>query len=165
MIRWMYIGVLVYNVSKKWRKPVLFFFTQTLHHLSNLLTSFSHSFPCFSPCFCTLCQGKPVMIITEYMENGSLDSFLRVCKHVPVCSCYFAVVLLRLAEPPREPKLNFTDFSPSPCFSSLETETWWSVHHYSAGGDSAWHSSWHDLLGWSGVRPPGLGCQECSGQQ
>lgn len=22
--------------------------------------------------------GKPVMIVTEYMENGSLDSFLRV---------------------------------------------------------------------------------------
>lgn len=26
----------------------------------------------------TLCLGKPVMIVTEYMENGSLDSFLRV---------------------------------------------------------------------------------------
>lgn len=24
--------------------------------------------------------GKPVMIITEYMENGSLDAFLRVGK-------------------------------------------------------------------------------------
>ncbi|KPP73958.1 ephrin type-A receptor 8-like, partial [Scleropages formosus] len=27
-------------------------------------------------------SGKPVMIITEYMENGSLDSFLRVIKSV-----------------------------------------------------------------------------------
>ncbi len=26
----------------------------------------------------SLCTGKPVMIITEYMENGSLDAFLRV---------------------------------------------------------------------------------------
>lgn len=25
-----------------------------------------------------LAAGKPVMIVTEYMENGSLDSFLRV---------------------------------------------------------------------------------------
>uniref|UniRef100_A0A8C1SGS9 Ephrin type-A receptor 7 n=1 Tax=Cyprinus carpio TaxID=7962 RepID=A0A8C1SGS9_CYPCA len=31
-------------------------------------------------------RSKPVMIITEYMENGSLDSFLRVCKHFCVCS-------------------------------------------------------------------------------
>lgn len=31
-----------------------------------------------------LCLGKPVMIITEYMENGSLDAFLRV-SHVPSC--------------------------------------------------------------------------------
>lgn len=27
---------------------------------------------------CALFSGKPVMIVTEYMENGSLDSFLRV---------------------------------------------------------------------------------------
>lgn len=26
--------------------------------------------------FCIL--GKPVMIVTEYMENGSLDTFLKV---------------------------------------------------------------------------------------
>lgn len=26
--------------------------------------------------------GKPVMIITEYMENGSLDAFLRVCDYL-----------------------------------------------------------------------------------
>lgn len=25
-----------------------------------------------------LCAGKPVMIVIEYMENGSLDAFLRV---------------------------------------------------------------------------------------
>lgn len=25
--------------------------------------------------------GKPVMIVTEYMENGSLDSFLRVSRY------------------------------------------------------------------------------------
>lgn len=28
-------------------------------------------------CFCPP-SGKPVMIITEYMENGSLDTFLKV---------------------------------------------------------------------------------------
>lgn len=27
---------------------------------------------------CNVFAGKPVMIVTEYMENGSLDSFLRV---------------------------------------------------------------------------------------
>lgn len=27
---------------------------------------------------CNIFAGKPVMIVTEYMENGSLDSFLRV---------------------------------------------------------------------------------------
>ncbi|KTG40138.1 hypothetical protein cypCar_00020126, partial [Cyprinus carpio] len=48
-----------------------------LHHLSNLLKSCSCAFSCISLCFCILYQGKPVMIITEYMENGSLDSFLR----------------------------------------------------------------------------------------
>lgn len=39
---------------------------------------------CVPMCFsenhdpCALFSGKPVMIVTEYMENGSLDSFLRV---------------------------------------------------------------------------------------
>lgn len=28
-------------------------------------------------------SGKPVMIVTEYMENGSLDTFLKVgIKHI-----------------------------------------------------------------------------------
>lgn len=44
---------------------------------------------------CRVCvfAGRPVMIVVEYMENGSLDSFLRVSaelirelKHVYVCS-------------------------------------------------------------------------------
>lgn len=30
------------------------------------------------PDTCNIFAGKPVMIVTEYMENGSLDSFLRV---------------------------------------------------------------------------------------
>lgn len=37
---------------------------------------------------CFVPSGKPAMIITEYMENGSLDSFLRVgieAVKVPVC--------------------------------------------------------------------------------
>lgn len=40
-------------------------------------------FSSFSP---SLPPGKPVMIITEYMENGSLDAFLRVslCSRVGV---------------------------------------------------------------------------------
>lgn len=46
---------------------------------------------------CRVCvfAGRPVMIVVEYMENGSLDSFLRVSaelirelKHVYVCSWY-----------------------------------------------------------------------------
>ena len=46
--------------------------------------SFSHSFPL------PLSLGKPVMIITEYMENGSLDAFLRVSHaflSVHMCAC------------------------------------------------------------------------------
>lgn len=44
---------------------------------------------------CRVCvfAGRPVMIVVEYMENGSLDSFLRVSaelirevKHIYVCS-------------------------------------------------------------------------------
>lgn len=32
--------------------------------------------------------GKPVMIVTEYMENGSLDTFLKVgLKHVYDSKC------------------------------------------------------------------------------
>lgn len=31
-------------------------------------------------------RSNPVMIITEYMENGSLDTFLRVRKDI-VCHC------------------------------------------------------------------------------
>lgn len=42
------------------------------NHLPFIL---SLPFPSFSP---SLPLGKPVMIITEYMENGSLDAFLRV---------------------------------------------------------------------------------------
>lgn len=28
-------------------------------------------------------KSRPVMIVTEFMENGALDSFLRVGKHTP----------------------------------------------------------------------------------
>lgn len=34
-------------------------------------------------CFMSLLpSGKPVMILTEYMENGSLDTFLKVSRRV-----------------------------------------------------------------------------------
>lgn len=49
--------------------------------------------------FVSFYQGKPVMIITEYMENGSLDSFLRVCKHVCACvspRCIHSFIILGL---------------------------------------------------------------------
>lgn len=32
------------------------------------------------------------MIITEYMENGSLDSFLRVRRLLPHCQLYFSSI-------------------------------------------------------------------------
>lgn len=35
----------------------------------------------------TVYPGKPVMIVTEYMENGSLDSFLRVSRRFYIYSC------------------------------------------------------------------------------
>ena len=38
-------------------------------------------------CITYLNLGKPVMIVTEYMENGSLDSFLRV-------SIYFTCIYI-----------------------------------------------------------------------
>lgn len=31
-------------------------------------------------------KSNPIMIITEYMENGSLDTFLKVCSMVEVVS-------------------------------------------------------------------------------
>ena len=34
----------------------------------------------------------PVMIITEFMENGALDSFLRVSVCVCVCACVCVVL-------------------------------------------------------------------------
>lgn len=34
----------------------------------------------------TIYLGKPVMIVTEYMENGSLDSFLRVSRRFYIYS-------------------------------------------------------------------------------
>lgn len=42
--------------------------------------------------FCVF-AGRPVMIVVEYMENGSLDSFLRVSvetiRETQVCLCLF----------------------------------------------------------------------------
>lgn len=32
-------------------------------------------------------KSRPVMIVTEFMENCALDSFLRVCKRQRRCSC------------------------------------------------------------------------------
>lgn len=45
----------------------------------------------------TLRLGKPVMIVTEYMENGSLDSFLRVSKKNIICikfMCSYDIVYI-----------------------------------------------------------------------
>ncbi len=43
-----------------------------------LLSRFTYMFFLSLSLSLSLCTGKPVMIITEYMENGSLDAFLRV---------------------------------------------------------------------------------------
>lgn len=66
------------------------------NHLPFILSLFS------SPPSLSLSLGKPVMIITEYMENGSLDAFLRVshaflsahmCACVWVCDTTVAVLI------------------------------------------------------------------------
>lgn len=36
-------------------------------------------------------KNNPVMIITEYMENGSLDSFLKVCHFAMLQKCWVPV--------------------------------------------------------------------------
>lgn len=38
-------------------------------------------------------KSNPVMIITEYMENGSLDTFLRVSKNIFICSLNVIITL------------------------------------------------------------------------
>lgn len=50
-----------------------------------------------------LFAGKPVMIVTEYMENGSLDSFLRVSNYINTCTaggkedkCILEVQIIKL---------------------------------------------------------------------
>ncbi len=31
---------------------------------------------------CAILPGNPIMIVTEYMENGSMDTFLRVSRQM-----------------------------------------------------------------------------------
>ncbi|KAK5607890.1 Ephrin type-A receptor 7 [Crenichthys baileyi] len=47
-------------------------------------------------------RGKPVMIVIEYMENGSLDAFLRVSITSEVSAASFPTFLCTLPKRPRE---------------------------------------------------------------
>lgn len=89
----------------------------------------------------------PVMILTEFMENGALDSFLRVSyldgaagrglhtvHHLPpVCLTVFLSHSLTV------------------CLSAGER---WTVHHHPAGGDAAGDSGGDEVPLGHELRPP-----------
>lgn len=94
----------------------------------------------------------PVMILTEFMENGALDSFLRVS--VPRC----APAETRRCSAHTSTYHHCTP-SPSEVFLSSVAERQ-PVHTHPAGGYAAWHCLRHEVPGRDELRPPRPGCPQ-----
>lgn len=129
------------------------------------------------PSFCS--PGKPVMIVIECMENGSLDGFLRVShlQRLRAASSYSNLCLCLLESAPavcsrthlvlrsRDPRL-----PPGQrrwltgCVSLSEPR--WSVHRHPAGGHAAGHRGRNEISLWYGIHPsrPGRSKYPCQQQ-
>lgn len=90
----------------------------------------------------------PVMILTEFMENGALDSFLRVS------------VTLKKKNTHRH-----VSHTPTELFPFLSAAERQPVHSHPAGGYAARHRLWHEVPGRDELRPQRPGCTQHPDQQ
>lgn len=143
--------------------------------------------------FLFVSSGKPVMIVIEYMENGSLDAFLRVSLTFGAleaqrtilfrtflcigwkCPTQWAVwSRIRSAHKscaraagalwPTFPSWSVKKADP-PVLSLCHAETRRPVHCHPVGGDAARHSGGNEISVRYGIRPSRSGCTEHSCQQ
>lgn len=95
----------------------------------------------------------PVMILTEFMENGALDSFLRVSLTARTeGSCRTT----------SQTKAHAVASKLSPSSPAAERQP---VHSHSAGRDAARHRLGHEVSGRDELRPQRLGCTQHPDQQ
>ena len=94
----------------------------------------------------------PVMILTEFMENGALDSFLRVSAKPRNTHVENAL------------SLNSSLIFQPTCFLSPAAERQ-PVHAHPAGRYAARHRLRHEVPGRDELRPPGPGCSQHPDQQ
>ena len=95
-------------------------------------------------------KSSPVMIITEFMENGSLDSFLRVIigQHCRFLISIFLVrevrIERRIAYKSEVTRVKNNNNSVSFSFLCIVAKRW-PVHSDPAGGHAAWHRVGHEV--------------------